>query len=256
MARDPGSLWQPLVEWNDQGSYTKTQLIYHSTGTRASAAANYAYFGRRDVAVESTFIVGLGPADPTLQIMDSSARADANLTANARAISVELVGTGDDPYTDWQIAEAIRIGRWAVATHPIPKRIIPAHDQGGLGWHTMFGAPGPWTSVRGKVCPGGTRIDQLKTTVFPAVFGASPRKGLFMHLTEKEEREILAYVREHRLGIPGKRFPGPAVQPHAARLARVEALLKAVAAKQLTAEQVADALLDEVEVDLVVSPKA
>lgn len=170
MARDPGSVWKPLPEAGAPDGHTKTQFIVHSTGTLASAANNWAYFARESVAEESTFIIGLTPADPTLQIMDSTDAADANTTANKRAISVEVVGDGVGPFTDWQLAELVRIGRWAAATHPIERRVIPAHDQSGFGWHVMFGAPGPWTTVKGKVCPGNARVAQLQTIVFPAIF--------------------------------------------------------------------------------------
>lgn len=174
MARDPGSLWKPLPEAGAPDGHIKTQFIYHSTGTMASAAANWNFFNRGDVVVESTFIVGWGPEDPTLQIMDSTDHADANGSANRRGISVEVVGDGVGPYNDWQIRECIRLGRWARETHGISLRIIPSESEGGYGWHVMFGAPGPWTSVRGKVCPGGRRIQQLKDTIYPAIFTGSP----------------------------------------------------------------------------------
>lgn len=172
MARDPGSTWKPLPEAGAPDGHVKTQLIVHSTGTKASAAANWRYFAQEGVQVESTFIVGLTPADPTLQAMDSTDVADANMSASKRAISIEVVGDGAGPFTDWQLAELIRIGRWAVSTHPIARRVIPAESESGLGWHVMFGAPGPWTTVRGKVCPGAARVEQLKTIVFPAICGA------------------------------------------------------------------------------------
>jgi hypothetical protein len=202
MARDPGSLWRPLPEAGAPDGYTKTQMIYHSTGTRGSAAGNWAYFARGDVLVESTFIVGYGPSDPTLQVMDSTDRADANGRANQRGISVETVGTGDEPFTDWQVRELIRLGRWARETHGILPRIIPSEPEGGFGWHVMFGAPGPWTSVPGKVCPGGRRIGQLKTVIFPAVFaGAAPQEDPFMAaLTEAEQRELLEAARMWKRG--------------------------------------------------------
>jgi len=173
MARDPGSQWMPLVEWNDQGSFIKDKFIVHSTGDRATAAQIYAYFNRPEVVVESTFIVGLTPADPTLQILDSSAMADANLSANRSGISVEVVGAADDEYTDWQKSELIRLGRWAHAAHGIPHQVVPAAIGAGYGWHVMFGAPGPWTPVA-KVCPGDKRIAVLKKEIFPAIFGPTP----------------------------------------------------------------------------------
>lgn len=173
MARDPGSLWSPLPEAGDPDGYVKNKLIVHSTGSRASARSIFDYFAG-PTGNESTFIIGLGPDDPTRQLLDSNARADANLAANKSGISVEVVGTGDDPYTAWQIGELIRLGRWACETHRIPCQVIPDPDGAGFGWHIMFGAPGPWTSVV-KVCPGDQRIAALRSIVFPAIFAPAPK---------------------------------------------------------------------------------
>lgn len=183
MSRDPGSTWAPIPETGTQGVGAKTQFIVHSTGSRASAAANRAYFARPDVVVESTFIVGLGPDDPTLQLFDSSEVVDANVKANTRAIAVEVVGTGDDAFTDWQLAELARLGRWARTQHPIAAQVIPSEPVSGFGWHVMFGAPGPWTTVVGKVCPGAARVQQLVNHVFPAIFATTS--------VTKEEADLL-----------------------------------------------------------------
>lgn len=192
MARDPGSVWSPLPEAPSQGiGNTKTQFIVHSTGTLASARANFNYFSRGDVVVESTFIVGLSKVDPTLQILDSTAVADASGSASKRAISVEVVGDGVGGYNDWQRSEIARLGRWAAANHPIEKRIIPSEAASGFGWHVMFGAPGPWTSVAGKVCPGAKRVAELKSTVFPAIFSNPTVQEDDMPYTPAELRELV-----------------------------------------------------------------
>lgn len=169
MPRDPGSLWSPLKEADTQGSYPKTQFIVHSTGDRLGAAATFRYFNGA-TENESTFIVGASPEDPTLQLLDSSARADANVAANRSAIAVEVVGQAGDDYTDWQTAEIIRLGLWARSEHPgILPRVIPSPTEAGYGWHVMFGAPGPWTD-RAKECPGRLRIARLQTGILPAIF--------------------------------------------------------------------------------------
>jgi len=172
MARDPGSHWRPLVEWNTQGSYAKDKFIVHSTGNAHDTAEGiYQFFNRPEVVVESTFIVGKSPADPTLQVLDSSAMADANLNANASGIAVEMCGAADEPFTDWQVSELVRIARWAMTAHPgITPDVCATATSPGFGWHVMFGAPGPWTPVA-KVCPGQVRIDQLTHHIFPAIFG-------------------------------------------------------------------------------------
>jgi hypothetical protein len=166
-ARFPGATWAPLPESGSHGRYVKTQLIVHSTGTKASAAANRRYFAQQGIAVESTFLVDYDGG--CLQIMEAHERADANTTASKRAISVEMVGEAGEPFTPAQLATLHDIAEWACSNHPIARRQIPEHDQSGVGWHVMFGAPGPWTTVRGKECPGPTRIRQIRDLIIPAV---------------------------------------------------------------------------------------
>lgn len=175
MARDPGSLWTPLREWLPTDVHVKDKFIVHSTGSvRDSALGIYNFFNRPDIVVESTFVVGRSSADPTRQLLDSAGHADANVAANDSGISVEVCGSGDEPFTDWQISELIRLGRWAHQVHGIRQQVVPTPTGGGYGWHIMFGSPGPWTTVR-KVCPGEKRIAQLQGVIFPAIFaGAQP----------------------------------------------------------------------------------
>jgi hypothetical protein len=169
-SRFPGATWAPIPEHGEGPSYTKTQLIFHSTGTRASAAANRRYFARGDVDVESTLIVDYDGG--ALQILEAGERADANGSANRRAISVEVVGEAHEPYTAAQVATCRAIAEWACSEHPIARRQIPEHDASGVGWHVMFGAPGPWTSVRGKACPGSRRIAQVRDLIIPGLLAA------------------------------------------------------------------------------------
>lgn len=196
--RDPGSKWAPLPEAGDPDGYTKTQFIVHSTGDTASADRIRNYFAQTGVVVESTFIVGVTSDDPTLQVMDSTDNADANLKSNQRAIAVEVVGDGTGPYTEWQVQEIIRLGRWAADNHPIERRVCPSYTKSGFGWHVMFGAPGPWTSVVGKICPGPVRIEQLKTRIFPAIF--SPEDD--MPLTDADVNKVVKALLTTKLTLP------------------------------------------------------
>lgn len=171
---DPGSTKKPLPEAGAPDGYVKSQFIVHSTGDNGTAAATWRYFSGA-TPNESTFIVGKGPDDPTLQLMDSTDQADANGNANKRAISIEVVGDGIGGYNAWQRAELIRLGRWARANHPIAARIIPTESESGFGWHIMFGAPGPWAKGA-KICPGKARIKELITDIFPAIFTGKDNK--------------------------------------------------------------------------------
>jgi hypothetical protein len=198
--RDPGSKWAPLPEAGAPDGYVKTQFIVHSTGDTASADRIRNYFAQTGVVVESTFIVGVTSDDPTLQIMDSTDNADANLKSNQRAIAVEVVGDGTGPFTEWQVKEIIRLGRWAADNHPIQRRICPTYTLSGFGWHVMFGAPGPWTTVNGKICPGPVRIDQLKNRIFPAIFSPEDDMPLTTADAKLVVKELLATV----LTLPDK----------------------------------------------------
>lgn len=200
MTRDPGSKWWPLPEAGAPDGHTKTQFIVHSTGDNASADRIRGYFAQQGVVVESTFIVGMTSDDPTLQIMDSTDRADANGSANVRAISVETVGDGTGPFTNWQVSEIIRLGIWAAANHPIERRICPAHDQSGFGWHIMFGSPGPWTTRR-KICPGPVRIQQLKDIIFPAIFAGNEEND---DMAKADQDAINAYVNQRINDLAGR----------------------------------------------------
>lgn len=186
MSRDrfPGATWAPLPESGYQGLYVKTQLLFHSTGTKASAAANRRYFAQAGVTAESTLIVDYDGG--CLQLMGARERADANVTASRRAMSVEVVGTADEPYTAAQVAKCVEIAAWACAEHPVARRQCAAHDASGIGWHVMFGAPGPWTTVRGKECPGRRRIDQVRTIIIPSVAAPVP--------TPRRQEDIVDYV--------------------------------------------------------------
>lgn len=208
--RDPRSLWSPLPESGHQGTHVKTQFIVHSTGDTASAEAIFRYFSRPEVVVESTFIVGLTPEDPTRQILDSTEYADANLNANGPAISVEVVGSSADDYTDWQKLEIIRLGKWAKANHPIEARVCPSPTASGFGWHVMWGAPGPWTPVA-KVCPGALRIKRLQDFIFPAIFAGTAPTPLTedppMFLIRNTKGSVALLADTWGLSVPGGADP-------------------------------------------------
>jgi len=168
--RLPGAEWRPLPEAGAPDGYNKTQVIYHSIVGTAEGA--YGYF-LNHTSLESTFIVKL--TGNTIQCMNATDRADANSTANYRAISVETEDNGHPdtfPWTLPQCKELIRIGVWAHEYHGVPLRSCRRHDDPGFGYHSMFGAPSPWTPVRGKTCPGIIRIKQYNEIILPGIIAA------------------------------------------------------------------------------------
>lgn len=194
MARYPGALWVPLPEAGAPDGQLKNKFIVHSTGSNGTAAGTRAYFASAGILNESTFIVGRDSSDPTLQIMDSTDVADANVAANDEGISVEVVGDGFGPYNAHQENELIKLGIWAMDAHPmILPQIIPSAAQfsAGFGWHIMFGAPGPWTAYA-KICPGKLRIWQLQNDIFPAIF----RGEVDMPLSDEDVEKVAQRVRQ------------------------------------------------------------
>jgi hypothetical protein len=160
---------RPLPEGESQPRITPRVVIVHSMigslyGTEAWYAAT---------EVRSHFGIG-GPTDGAdldgviFQWMDTNQRAVDNLDANDFAISIETSDGGDEsrPWSSKQLDALVRLIGTLCDRHDIPTRMCDRWDGSGLGWHVMFGAPGPWTPVA-KTCPGAGRIAQLQNDVFP-----------------------------------------------------------------------------------------
>lgn len=106
---------------------------------------------------------------------DTGREADANFKANSFIgadgkrygfISIETQGYGDGEWTPAQIAAIKDIILWAHKVHGIPLRVCPGPFSGGVGFHTMWGAPAEWTPVS-KSCPGPKRIKQFYDVIVP-----------------------------------------------------------------------------------------
>ena len=152
MARYPAAAWRPLPEATREPLITATQVILHTAVS--GAASLYGHFSRDDVDLESHFYVYQTAVE---QYVDTGRQADANRTANIRAISIETWDDGNPALVGWtpvQMDRLVELVAWLCRTHGIPARLCAAHDASGIGWHVMFGAPGPWTPVA-KSCPGG-----------------------------------------------------------------------------------------------------
>lgn len=167
----PAAVRKPLPENSWQSAITPTQLIFHTAACRCGDSL-YDDFNRKGNNLESHFHV---QSDGGVeQYIDTNVRADANYKANARAISVETQDDGDatQPWTAAQLDALIALAVWAHREHGIPAVICPAWDKPGLGHHTLFGAPGPWTPVA-KSCPGPARKRQFVEVITPKVAAAT-----------------------------------------------------------------------------------
>lgn len=185
MVRYPAAEWRPLPEANREPMITASQVILH---TAVSAAASlWPYFARPDVTVESHFYVDQhGRVE---QYIDTARQADANRTANARAVSIETWDGGNPADTPWnppQLRALEDLLVWLCRTHRIPARQCPAHDQPGVGWHTMWGAPSPWTPVA-KDCPGRPRKAQCPPLIARVAARLAPKED---DVTEAEMNAI------------------------------------------------------------------
>ena len=120
------------------------------------------YFSTRSGGVESHFYVR---RDGTVEQYRSIFwQADANLDANDFAVSIETQGMGAGEWTPEQLAAIKRLLVWLHKAAGIPYEVCKTWDGQGVGYHVMFGAPGPWTPSA-KTCPGPDRIKQFKGTL-------------------------------------------------------------------------------------------
>ena len=157
----------------------------------------------RTSSLESHFIVDLDGA--IWQLMDTSRQADANLQANGYAISIETADRGDpdrQPWTSDQIESLAWLHAELRRVHPtIPRRESRScSDPGGLGYHTLHGAPSCWTPVS-KSCPGTVRKGQWRSLLLPAFLNQEEESDM----TPEQARQLNAIFQA--LIVPGTRNP-------------------------------------------------
>lgn len=162
----PFAAHKALPENDWQGVIAPRAVILHTAVSNADSL--YGYFST-GTNLESHFYVNKhGTVE---QYMDTRRRADANRDANNFAVSIETWDGRDPANTSWnpaQIDSLVQLVTWICDRHNIPKVQIPHAYGSGIGWHVMFGAPGPWTPVA-KSCPGKPRIDQTVGVIIPRV---------------------------------------------------------------------------------------
>jgi hypothetical protein len=132
----------------------------------------YDYFSTKSGGIESHFFIRKDGG--VEQYRDTSYEADANYHGNSFVrngktygfISVETQGLATGEWTDAQITEIKKLLLWAHEVHGIPLVKCPAWNEAGVGYHVMWGAPGPWTPVA-KDCPGRDRVRQFNNVLVP-----------------------------------------------------------------------------------------
>lgn len=185
MARFPGATWRPITA--DKGrrpmaAYNRVNLhVAVTEGSSLHAAFN------RSGAVDSHFYVRRdGSAE---QYVDTSMRAFADLDGNDATISIETQGgvhsADTEQWTAAQVETLAQIYAWAVRTHGIARQVAwnsqPGASSHGLSWHRLGidgnfpglpdvragrgqrGGGMHYSKSRGKLCPGGGKIQQVPT---------------------------------------------------------------------------------------------
>ncbi|GAA1550014.1 hypothetical protein GCM10009804_03250 [Kribbella hippodromi] len=171
MALYPGARQRPIPPGSNDPAIIPIGVVLHVDA--GNSGSLYDYFDGKSGGIEShLFIRKDGGVE---QYRDTQREADANYHGNSFVrdgktygfISVETQGFAAGEWTDAQLSEIKKFLLWAHRTHGIPLRLCPAWDQPGVGWHVMWGAPGPWTNARGKVCPGPDRVKQFNNVLVP-----------------------------------------------------------------------------------------
>lgn len=139
----------------------------------------FKYFSEQSDGIESHFHIP--KAGPIHQYRDTHFEADANLKANSfyrdgkryGFVSIETQGLAAGEWNAHQVAQIKRLLRWLSETHDFP--LLKATDPRGpgVGYHTLFGAPGPWTP-NAKTCPGPDRVRQFNEVLVPWFAGGAP----------------------------------------------------------------------------------
>lgn len=144
------------------------------------------------------------------QYIDTNRRADANRNANGYAVSIETESSpsATERWNPVQAAAIVRLVDWLCTEHPnIKRRQCDKPDGSGIGWHIMFGTPGPWTPVA-KSCPGPARIAQARDEIIPAVIAAgstpppAPEDDMF---TDEDRKKLDALYADYAVKGKGVR---------------------------------------------------
>ncbi len=171
MALCPFAEKKILPENSSQRAITPRAVVLHSAAGKGSL---YRFFLNSSNLESHFWVAESGRIE---QYIDTGKRADANLNANNFAVSIETESTvaATERWNPAQAAAIVKLVAWICDTHNIPKKQIENATGSGIGWHIMFGAPGPWTPVA-KSCPGPARVKQARDEIIPAVAkGSAPK---------------------------------------------------------------------------------
>lgn len=184
MAVYPGARARLIAPGGNDPRITVIGAILHVDAGNSKSL--YGYFDGPSGGIESHFHIpkeGLPE-----QYRDTAFEADANYHGNSFRgadgrlygyVSIETQGFVDGEWNAHQLSEIKKLLVWLSKTHNFPLVKCPAHEEPGVGYHILFGAPGPWTPVA-KECPGPARIRQFDNVLVP----------WFKTATQEEEEDM------------------------------------------------------------------
>lgn len=161
----------------------------------SEARSLYDYFNGPSGGIESHLYLrrdGTGE-----QYRDLDREADANLQANSWIgsdgrrygfHSIETQGMEHGKWTGAQIDAIQRFLVWDSGRYGWPLRVVSDNNwrSGGVGYHVMLGAPGPWTPVA-KTCPGPDRVRQFNNVIVPWLQSGAQEDD---DMTPEQERKL------------------------------------------------------------------
>lgn len=177
MAIYPGARVRLIPPGDNDPRIKAIGVILHTDAGNSKSL--YGYFSTSSGGVESHFHI---PKEFQVeQYRDTAWEADANYHANSfmRAgelvgfISIETQGLAGDPWNAKQLDDIKKLLIWCRDTHKIPLVKCTSATSPGVGWHTMWGSPGPWTP-KAKVCPGPLRVKQFNEILVPWMSSGAP----------------------------------------------------------------------------------
>jgi hypothetical protein len=240
MAWYPGAVKKEIRPGVNDPLIIPLGIILHTDAGNSSSLFNY--FNGPSGGIESHFHIP--KSKPVEQYRDTGYEADANLKANSfyiggmryGFISIETQGLAGDPWTDYQLAEIKKLILWARSVHQrIELRVCPGPFSAGIGYHTLFGSPSPWTPVA-KSCPGPVRIKQFNNVIVPWLKTAADPKPVPTEddMSDADVQKINSYTEAVSIQI----------QKHIDQVLPVE-LAKALAADNDLQQQIADVYTPE-----------
>jgi len=179
----PGALAKLIAPGTNDPSITPCGVVLHVRDGLGDSLHDF--FDGPSGGIESHFYVRF---DGTIEQYRSVwFEADAQLLGNSFMlggkrvgfVSVETEGRGAGTWTAQQLTSIKAIILWVRSQAEFPLEPCPAWNKPGVGYHTMWGSPSPWTPVA-KSCPGPDRIKQFHAVIEPWMAEASqPPRRLF-----------------------------------------------------------------------------